>query len=182
MTRLRFQKFIEPLLILLFLAALGLLINEVDWIENTLGGTRLFFLALTGGGVLGLAAGAFFAFFRHDLLSGLSSPVTRSIAFTGGVALTLGFSFAAGASYFNRIQVQEAREVTFTVADKFYGRGQARTPRLVIQDELGGEENIMVDRPFWNDVAAGDKIVLGVSRGAFGYDVVSLWAGDALEK
>lgn len=172
MKRAGFQKYVEPLIALFFIASIGAMVHEVDWLENTLGGVRLFWIAFTVGGLLGMACAIAFAWARHELLSGMSGPVLRSLVFIGSMTVALGLSSAAVASLLNRAYPGEAHTMTVKVDDKFYGRGQAQTPRLVIELETGVKEQIHVDRPFWDGVTAGEKIELTLHQGALGYDVM----------
>ena len=176
MKRAQFQKYVEPLFALFFIIAIGAIVHEVEWLENTLGGLRLFWIAFTGGGLLGMACATAFAYRRHALLSGMSGPVLRSLIFIGSMTVAAGLASAAMASLLNRGDVEEAHTVTVTINDKFYGRGQARTPRLEIELDTGVKEYIQVDRPFWDSVAAGDKIELTLCQGRLGYDVLRTWS------
>ena len=172
--RVRFQKYVEPLFALFFIMSVGAVVHEVDWLENTLGGLRLFWIAFTAGGLLGMAAATAFAYARHELLSGMSGPVLRSLIFIGGMTVATGLSSAAMASLLNRTYVGEAHTLTVKIKDKFYGRGQAQKPRLVIEIDTGVKEHIHVDRPFWDSVAAGEKVELTLCRGTLGYDVLRI--------
>lgn len=176
MTKLQFQKYVEPCFIVLALVALGLTVSEADRLENTIGGVQLFWFAFTAGGLPGLAAGVLFCYYRHELLSGMLGPVQRSALLTANAALILGFLSVAGASHVNRTHAREARQSTVTVTDKFQGKGQAMTPRLVIQLDSGVEEHIWVDRSFWDRIVPGDEVHLCLRPGALGYDVVEGWS------
>ncbi|KFI05450.1 hypothetical protein [Massilia sp. BSC265] len=182
MTRVHFQKYVEPPFYLLFVLALFWMSSEVDWLENTIGGLQLFLYVFVGGNLLGLVCGALFGYYHRDLLSGMIGPVLRTMIFAGTTAMTVGAMSIAGASYLNRTHVEEARQLTVTITDKFYGRRQAATPRLVARLPSGDEEHIVVDRPFWDRVMRGDEVALQVCRGVLGYDVVTKWsavAGDS---
>lgn len=174
--RVRFQKYVEPLFALFFIMSIGAVVHEANWLENTLGGLRLFWIAFTAGALLGMAAATAFAYARQQLLSGMSGPVLRSLIFIGGMTVATGLASAAMASLLNRTYVGEAHTVDATVNDKFYGRGQAQKPRLVIELDTVVKEHIHVDRPFWNSVAAGEKVELTLCRGTLGYDVLRIWS------
>lgn len=179
MTRLQFQKYVEPWFAVLFLIALGVLVSEIECIENTIGGMQLLWFALGVGGLFGLVSAAVFSYHHHELLSGLVGPLQRSVLFSVMMALTLGLMSVAGASYANRAYARGSHELKVTVTEKFRARGQAMRPRLVIQLDSGAEEHVRVDRPFWDRTMPGDEVHLTLCRGALGYDVVKDWSADA---
>lgn len=174
MSRSQFYWYIEPIPVLLALVALLFLMGEVSSIENTILGSHLVAWAFVIGAGAGFIPGALFGMCCNHLLAGLVGPVVRTLRFAGAIALAAGLAFVVGASVSNRKFAAAPHQVHVVISEKALG-GKGRTPYLYFALASGVSERIMVDRTFYDSVAAGADIMLTLERGYWGYEVVRSW-------
>ena len=176
MTRLQFAKYVEPAFAVLFLAALFFLTPEAYWLDNTIYGLRLFWLSFSVGCFTGFLPAAVFAFFHHDLLSGLCGPLARTLKFASFSALCFGLLLPSIASYVNRKFVMgPAHQIEVTVTEKGLGGKSRSTPYIFFSPSPDVTERIEVDMRFYRGISVGEEMSLTLERGYFGYDVVRSW-------
>ncbi len=174
LNRSQFYRYIEPIPVLLALVALLLLMGEISSIENTILGWHLVLWAFVIGAGAGFIPGALFGMCCNHLLAGLVGRVVRTLRFAGTVSLAAGLAFVVGASVSNREFAAAPHQVHVVISDKALG-GKGHTPYLYFAVAPGVSERIMVDRTFYDSVAAGADIVLTLERGYWGYEVVRSW-------
>ena len=163
-----FDNLVYRFATILFFAGMVFELFEIRRIDNTIGGTKLFWIC---GFVGVLIAGVVTAILK---LKSPSVYFESSRRYTVHFGLFIGFFLITPATgsfvnhYFSDNK-SDCRE--YEVIRKSTGGRRDRSSWLFLKIN-GGEERFDVKRDFWNDATEGGLVTLCTRKGKLGYDVV----------
>ena len=145
------------------------LLTEINPLDNTLGGLKLFYTSAAAGGLFGLIVSVYYYFSHrsdYDRPSLLVFSVMLAIIvtlFTVTIASRLNRSFTTSIEH----------DATFTVLSKGHSAGHKGPPQWYLGLNISNQtERIQVSEPFWNTISLGEKVKLTLRNGYFGFPII----------
>jgi hypothetical protein len=165
-----FDRFMYYFSGVIFFLSLVFLVFEIKRIDNTLNGTRLFWIA----GFSGIGVAIVLTIILKITTPSVYYESRRRI--TVHLSLFLGFFLLlpATASFINHYFAGETITCkNYVIERKSLGGKRDQSSWLFIKLENGSEERLDVNRSFYDKVNEGGKFKLCTKKGKLGFDVVT---------
>jgi|GEM_PF-7047664 len=164
---------LDVILALLFISSLLLFLPEINILDNTLGGLKLFLISSSMGGIAGICMALYFYFSRRFVPDTRLSLIIYFII----IIVVCSLFSATAASRVNRQWASESEYSNmFTIVSKGHSAGHRGPPQwylyLAISQRI---ERIQVTEEYWQAAYPGARVKLILREGFFGYPVVVIY-------